>query len=657
MDRPAVLACPPGLLADSAEGDGVTVFRVKERPLQARGALSAATALSDLLGHGREIRKLSRDLNPALIVSWGMRSAMASTLTLKRPGCPLVAEHVDLLPPGPQGHAARRALLRCDRVICLSYAIAEDLESAWHASGRISVVHPGVELQENAEARRSEMPTALMLAAIEPWKGQHTALEAVAKTPGVRLVLAGSPIGGGETEYLRELKRRASLPDLAGRVDFPGWIDGAGALADATVLVHTAPSEPFGRALIDAMAAGRPVIAFNAAGPREIVTPDCGRLVPADNPADLAAALSEICADPTLAGAMGAAGRRRVAADFDAVHQAAKWQRAALSLAPLPAGSKHVGPSALDGHQAAAEHAGPGSKISIVTVIHNSAPDLSRLLSSIARHLPAAEVIVVDSGSTDGGSSIAATWPGDATLLMLDGNRGYGAGCVTGMSSATRPITALVNPDVELVDASLAVLAADLLSPSRPDRLLSPLLIHPDGRRQDAVHPLPGTPREFLRALIPAQALPGRLSTVAEPHRSNRSIRVGWAVGACLVARTETLRALGPFNPDVHLYAEDLDLCLRAAERGIETWYHPEARVIHREAHSTRQVFDGEPSRLLAERRRQVVGERLGRFAQQRDDAVQWITLCDRILFKEILRRDTAKERSRLSGLREARRA
>ncbi|MCX6393412.1 MAG: glycosyltransferase, partial [Solirubrobacterales bacterium] len=423
------------------------------------------------------------------------------------------------------------------------------------------------------------------------------------------------------------------------------------------VLVHTAPSEPFGRALIDAMAAGRPVIAFDAAGPREIVTPDCGRLVPAESPAALAAAISEICADPTLAQAMGAAGRRRVAADFDAVHQATKWQRAALSLAPLPAGSKLVGPSAVEGQNTGGEHAGTGSETSIVTVIHNSAPELSRLLSSIARYLPAAEVIVVDSGSTDGGSSIAATWPGNATVLMLDGNEGYGAGCVTGMTAATRPITALINPDVELVDASLAGLTTELLSPNAPDRLLSPLLIHPDGQRQDAVHPLPGTAREFVRALIPAQALPGRLAALAEPHRSNRSVRVGWAVGACLLGRTETLRLLGPFDPAVHLYAEDLDLCLRAADRGIETWYHPEARVIHREAHSTRQAFDGEPSRLLAQRRRQVVGERLGRFAQQRDDAVQWITLCDRILLKEILRRDTAKERARLSGLREARRA
>ncbi|MEI7890278.1 MAG: glycosyltransferase family 4 protein, partial [Actinomycetes bacterium] len=340
MDRPAVLACPPGHLADSAEGDGITVVRVKERPLAARGSVAAATATQHLLGHGREIRILAKNLDPALIVSWGMRSAMAATTSLRRQGCPLVAEHVDLLPDGPQGHAARKALLRFDRVVCLSYSIAEDLDSAWHASGRISVVHPGVELQDGSDPRRRDLPTALMLAAIEPWKGQHTALEAVAKAPGIRLVLAGSPIGGGETEYLRELKRRAQLPDLAGRVEFPGWIDGTTALADSTVLIHTAPAEPFGRALIDAMAAGRPVIALNTAGPREIVTPDCGRLVPLDSPSQLASALTEICGDPTLAAAMGAAGRRRVAADFDAVHQSAKWQRAALSLAPLPAGSK-----------------------------------------------------------------------------------------------------------------------------------------------------------------------------------------------------------------------------------------------------------------------------------------------------------------------------
>lgn len=53
--------------------------------------------------------------------------------------------------------------------------------------------------------------------------------------------------------------------------------------------------------------------------------------------------------------------------------------------------------------------------------------------------------------------------------------------------------------------------------------------------------------------------------------RSNRPRRVGWAIGCCIVARTETLRRLGPFDDETFLFAEDMDLGLRARAAGIET--------------------------------------------------------------------------------------
>ena len=653
--RPAVLACPAGQLADAAEGDGITVIRVAVRPLEARGGISPAVAFAHLVGHGRDIRRLSTDIEPALIISWGMRSAIASTTVMRRRSVPIVAEHVDLLPEGRQGAIARRALLACDRVVCLSNSIARDLDPAWHASGRITVVHPGVALPHIGDRPHPVPAVALNLAAIEPWKGQDLALAAVAPLSDVRLVLAGATISGEETEFLSSLRARSAEPDLQGRVTFPGWVDPTEALSNATFLLHTAPAEPFGRALIDAMAMGKPVVAFDSAGPSEIVTPDCGRLVPEGDVDSLTSAIRELAADPHLCEAMGSAGRRRVASDFNVDTQCTRWERAALSLAPTSSSrASHAAFNAAINQST--PYKGPGANLSLITVIHDSAPDLARLLASVSKHLAGAEVIVVDSGSTDGGSSVASTWAGGATVIQLEGNEGYGAGCVKGLESATRPNVALINPDVELVDSSLADLADELDLPGGDKRIFSPMLIHPDGSRQDAVHPIPGASAEVVRAIIPASVLPRRLAGWVEPHRLDHPSRVGWAVGACLLARASVLRNLGPFDPTVHLYAEDLDLCLRAADSGVETWYRPDCRVIHREAHSTRHAFGGEPTDLLAKRRRTVIGQRLGSSAQRKDDLIQLVTNLDRAVLKKLARKDASKEASRIKAVRKARR-
>ncbi len=145
-------------------------------------------------------------------------------------------------------------------------------------------------------------------------------------------------------------------------------------------------------------------------------------------------------------------------------------------------------------------------------------------------------------------------------------------------------MVALLNPDVELVDDSLLELAAEVARSDRPARLLAPAVLLPNGTRQDSVHPRPTSVPDLVRALVPPAVLPGSLALPMAPWRAQQPRRVGWAVGCALVASTETLRRLGPFDERIFLYAEDLDLGLRAAEVGVETWFWPSARVLHARA-------------------------------------------------------------------------
>jgi len=144
--------------------------------------------------------------------------------------------------------------------------------------------------------------------------------------------------------------------------------------------------------------------------------------------------------------------------------------------------------------------------------------------------------------------------------------------------------------------------------------------------------------------------LPRPVRDRAEPYRSERSRTVGWAIAACLAARTGLLRELGPFDPAVHLFAEDMELGLRARARGIPTVLHPHLRVRHTGGHSVHR--DGEPHALLARRRREAVGSALGPRARALDDLAQLVTFATRIGARAALRRDASRERAQLAALR-----
>lgn len=291
-------------------------------------------------------------------------------------------------------------------------------------------------------------------------------------------------------------------------------------------------------------------------------------------------------------------------------------------------------------------------ELSVVVVIHDSAPELARLLGSLEAHLrPAPQLVVVDNASTDGGAALARER--GAEVLALGENAGFGAAANQGVALARGDVVALLNPDVELLDGGLARLAE--LARGR-DALFVPRLLNDDGTRQRSAHPLPGTFFALLPALVPTPLLPGRVRRRADPWRAASPGTVGWAIAACLAARTATLLRLGPFDQSLFLFYEDLDLCLRAAAAGVATELRPEIALRHSGGHATRRRYGGEPHLEMARRRREVVGRALGRRALLLDDAAQGLTFATRSLYRAALGRDSARERAQLRALLAARR-
>ena len=218
------------------------------------------------------------------------------------------------LPPATRGAAAliAAACRRSDAIVATSGAIARAADPAGRRLGRTHVIHPGVDLDrwDGPPPPAAGPPRALVLGALVPWKRVDLALEIAARMPDLQLEIAGEPLPGDPPGHERALRARAESPDLRGRVRFLGALaDPRRALARSHLLLHCADAEPYGLALVEALAAGRPVAAPAAGGPLELLTPACGRLYAPGDAAAGAAAVTALLADPAAPAA--ARERRR----------------------------------------------------------------------------------------------------------------------------------------------------------------------------------------------------------------------------------------------------------------------------------------------------------------------------------------------------------
>jgi glycosyltransferase involved in cell wall biosynthesis len=147
------------------------------------------------------------------------------------------------------------------------------------------VIHPPVDTRAIAPAETPAPATApyLVVSALVPYKGVERAIR-VCAARGAPLRIVGS---GPDERRIRAL--------AGSRTRIDGWLPDAAlreAYRESRALIQ-AHEEDFGIAPVEALAAGRPVVALRKGGASEVVTPDCGVLYDDPTDAGLDAALSE----------------------------------------------------------------------------------------------------------------------------------------------------------------------------------------------------------------------------------------------------------------------------------------------------------------------------------------------------------------------------
>jgi len=199
----------------------------------------------------------------------------------------------------------------------------------------IRTVHYGTRLPvEPRERRRGRGRSRLgiadgefcvgIVARLEPWKGQDVVIRAAASLlharPNTRLFVIGDVLFTRTEAYAASLRDLAAQLGVADRVVFTGHRDDVGdCLAALDVAVHASTSpEPFGLALIEAMAAGTPIVAARGGATPEIVTTGVdGLLLPPGQSEELATALLALHDDPDRRRAFAEAADATVRERFE----------------------------------------------------------------------------------------------------------------------------------------------------------------------------------------------------------------------------------------------------------------------------------------------------------------------------------------------------
>ena len=213
--------------------------------------------------------------------------------------------------------AAAPVLRRAARRISVRVAVSERAASVARKrlGGVYRVIPNGIDVRRFAEARAADLGPGtklLFVGRLHARKGFRVAVEAyrglAAERRGLRLVVAGD---GPERATLGRLE-----PDALARVTLLGTVPNADLPPIYTACdVFVAPNtggESFGVVLVEAMAAGLPVVASSIPGFEEVVTDGVdGLLVHPRDPAALADAVARVLDEPGLAPRLAEAGRNR----------------------------------------------------------------------------------------------------------------------------------------------------------------------------------------------------------------------------------------------------------------------------------------------------------------------------------------------------------
>jgi hypothetical protein len=231
-------------------------------------------------------------------------------------------------------------------------------------------------------------------------------------------------------------------------------------------------------------------------------------------------------------------------------------------------------------------------EVSVLIVSYNTRELLRGCLESLRRVHDEVnlEIIVVDNASSDDTAAMIRSGFETVTLIESSENIGFASGINLARQSATGDLLLILNPDCLVPRYSIQKLR-DFLVESPARAIAGARITTADGLDLPSEFSIPTLFREFWNFLPELKScilkwLPVNPSEGSRDH-SGLPRKVRSISGAAFMIRAEHFDQAGGMDGNFFLYHEELDLCTRIDQLGLEVWTLPEAQIIHFDAQAS----------------------------------------------------------------------
>jgi len=227
----------------------------------------------------------------------------------------------------------------------------------------------------------------------------------------------------------------------------------------------------------------------------------------------------------------------------------------------------------------------PEPLVSIVVVSFNTKEVTLRCLQSLFMQRGVkATVYVVDNGSVDGSlGAISEHFP-EVRLIEMGRNAGFGPANNAAVSEVEDPFVLLINSDAWFNEPTALRDMIGIMRDEPKCAVLGPRLVGTDGRVQIGARRFPSMLREALDRTELCRLLPEDMrsrSLLGRHAQPVDRIECDWVTGACMLVSLTAFREVGGFPPEVFMYGEELDLCMRLKRGGWRVLFDPSVEVTH----------------------------------------------------------------------------